>query len=58
MLILPILEYPSVLNRNFNKSTKMKMQILKNRALRFIKGLKGSDKIDMKSIYDELKYCP
>ena len=58
MLILPILEYPSVLNRNLNKSTKMKMQILQNRALRFIKGIKRSDRIDMKSVHEELKIMP
>ena len=58
MLILPILEYPAVLNRNLNKTTKMRMQILQNRALRFIKGIKKSDRINMKSIHEELKIMP
>lgn len=57
-LIRPILEYPCYPLSITSKASLKKLQLIQNRALRFVKNIKLKDKIRTKSIHDELKIEP
>ena len=57
-LIRPIFEYPTFLNTYINKKTLGKLQTLQNRALRFVKNVKLSDRIKAKDMHEELEIEP
>ena len=58
MLTRPVMEYPPVFCRKTSSTVKTKMQKLQNRALRFIKGVKLSDRVNMENLHKELNIDP
>ena len=57
-LVRPLLEFPISQLTNIGKGNKSKMQKIQNRALRFVKNLKLSDRKRSKDLHEELKMTP
>ena len=57
-LVRPILEYPPTLNRNLSKCNRGKLQVMQNKALRFIKGISRKDRVTAKSLHEDLNIDP
>ena len=57
-LVRPLLEYPISQLINIGINNKRKMQRIQNRALRFTKNIKLSDRKRSKDLHDELKVVP
>ena len=57
-LVLPILEYPTIQLNNSCKTYISTLQKIQNKALRFVLGLKISDRIPTKTIHEKLKMEP
>ena len=58
VLIRPILEYPCYPLTLISKSSKRKIQIIQNKALRFVHNIKTKDKVNMKTIHEKYKIPP
>ena len=52
-LTRPVMEYPAYLNTNIKQKTKGKLQVVQNRALRFISNIKQSDRVKMQTLHEE-----
>ena len=52
------MEYPAILNTNINKTNLGKLQVVQNKALRFMKGITLKDKARSKDLHKEFNIDP
>ena len=57
-IIRPVLEYPPYPLTKISKNNKIKMQIVQNHSLRFVKGIKKSERKNVKDLHEELDIMP
>ena len=57
-IIRPVLEYPPYPLTKISKNNKIKMQIVQNHSLRFVKGIKKSERKNIKDLHEELDIMP
>ena len=57
-LVLPIISFPSIMYKDMNKISHHKLQVIQNKALRFINNSNLLDKIPSKTLHETHKLLP